>query len=46
MITTDLTGNLGNHLFQYALCRTIAEKRGFEWGVNPVPYGDYYNGAP
>tara|TARA_R110001592_G_scaffold317062_2_gene593733 strand:+ start:10818 stop:11705 length:888 start_codon:yes stop_codon:yes gene_type:complete len=44
MITTDLTGNIGNHLFQYALCRTIAEKRGFDWGVNPIPYGDYYSG--
>lgn len=45
MITTDLTGNLGNHLFQYAVCRTVAEDAGLEWGINPVPYGDYYGGA-
>ena len=27
MITTNLTGNLGNHMWQYAVCRTIAEDR-------------------
>jgi hypothetical protein len=27
MITTNLTGTLGNHMWQYAVCRTIAEKR-------------------
>lgn len=44
MIATDLTGNIGNHLWQYAVCRTIAEDIGLEWGVNPVPYGDYFQG--
>lgn len=44
MITTNLTGNLGNHMWQYAVCRTIAEKKGYEWGINPNPTHDYFNG--
>jgi hypothetical protein len=44
MITTNLTGNLGNHMWQYAVCRTIAEKLGYEWGINPVTSHDYFNG--
>ena len=45
MITTNLTGNLGNHMWQYAVCRTIAEELGYEWGINPTPSHDYFNGA-
>jgi hypothetical protein len=44
MITTNLTGNLGNHMWQYSVCRTIAEKLGYEWGINPNPSYDYFNG--
>lgn len=44
MITTNLTGNLGNHMWQYAVCRTIAEELGYEWGINPSPSNDYFNG--
>jgi hypothetical protein len=44
MLTTNLTGNLGNHLWQYAVCRTIAEKLGYEWGINPTTSHDYFNG--
>lgn len=44
MITTNLTGNLGNHMWQYAVCRTVAEKLGYEWGINPNPTHDYHNG--
>lgn len=44
MLTTNLTGNLGNHMWQYAVCRTIAEKLGYEWGINPSPSHDYFNG--
>jgi hypothetical protein len=44
MITTNLTGNLGNHMWQYAVCRTISEKLGYEWGINPNPSHDYFNG--
>jgi len=44
MITTNLTGNLGNHMWQYAVCRTIAEKLGYEWGVNPTTSHDYFGG--
>lgn len=45
MITTNLTGNLGNHMWQYAACRAIAEKLGYRWGVNPSPTHDYFNGS-
>jgi hypothetical protein len=44
MITTNLTGNLGNHMWQYAVCRTIAEKKGYEWGINSTTSHDYFNG--
>lgn len=44
MITTNLTGNLGNHMWQYAVCRVIAEKLGYEWGINPSPSHDYFGG--
>lgn len=44
MITADFTGNLGNHLFQYAVTRTVAEHNNYEWGFNPTPSNDYYNG--
>ena len=45
MITTNLTGNFGNHMWYYTICRIVAEKKGFEWGVNPVATHDYYNGS-
>lgn len=44
MITTNLTGNFGNHMWQYSVCRAVAEKLGFDWGINPVPSHDYHNG--
>ena len=44
MITTNLTGNLGNHMWQYAVCRVVAEKLGYEWGINPSPTHDYHKG--
>jgi len=46
MITAPITGNLGNHMFQYALTRTIAEHNGYKWGFNPSPEFDYHNGKP
>jgi hypothetical protein len=46
MITADLTGNLGNHMFQYALTRVVAEYNGYEWGFNRITSNDYYNGKP
>lgn len=45
MITATMTGNLGNHMWNYVLCRIVAEKIGYEWGVNPVPTHDYHNGS-
>lgn len=44
MITTNLTGNLGNHMWQYAVCRSVAEKLGYEWGINSSPTHDYHKG--
>ena len=44
MITTNLTGNLGNHMWQYAVCRTVAEKLKYDWGINSSPTHDYHNG--
>jgi hypothetical protein len=44
MITTNLTGNLGNHMWQYSVCRTVAEKLGYKWGINSSPTHDYHNG--
>jgi|694.fasta_scaffold01523_20 hypothetical protein len=44
MITTNLTGNFGNHMWYYTICRLVAEKNNYEWGVNPKPTHDYYNG--
>jgi hypothetical protein len=44
MITTNLTGNLGNHMWQYAVCRAIAEKLGYSWGIDSSPTHDYNNG--
>lgn len=44
MITTNLTGNLGNHMWQYAVCRSVAEKLGYEWGINSSPTHDYHQG--
>jgi hypothetical protein len=44
MITTNLTGNLGNHMWYYSICRVVAEKLGYEWGVNPTTTHDYFNG--
>jgi hypothetical protein len=45
-ISCLFTGNLGNHMFQYALTRTVAEHNGYEWGFNPTPTYDYFNGKP
>lgn len=44
MITTNLTGNFGNHMSQLTTLRCIAEKLGYEWGVNSKPTHDYFNG--
>jgi hypothetical protein len=33
MITVTMHGRLGNHLWQYAVCRTIAEKKGYEFSI-------------
>lgn len=44
MITATMTGNFGNHMWNYVLCRLVGEKLGYEWGVSPVPTHDYHNG--
>jgi hypothetical protein len=44
MITATMTGNFGNHMWNYVLCRLVAEKLGYEWGVSPIATHDYHNG--
>lgn len=44
MLTATMTGNFGNHLWNYVLCRIVAEKLGYKWGISPIPTHDYYNG--
>jgi hypothetical protein len=34
MITVELAGRLGNQMFQYALCRTVAERNGYFFYVS------------
>jgi len=46
MISADLTGNLGNHMFQYAITRSVAEHNGYRWGFNSTVSNDYYAGKP
>jgi hypothetical protein len=46
MITSSLTGNLGNHMWIYAITRAVAEHNNYEWGFNPSPEFDYLNGYP
>ena len=31
-------------MWQYAVCRVIAERLGYEWGINPSPSHDYFGG--
>jgi len=33
MISVSMYGRFGNHLWQYAVCRTVAEKRGFSFHI-------------
>lgn len=44
MLTTNLTGNFGNHMSQITTLRCVAEKLGYEWGVDKHPTHDYHNG--
>ena len=44
MLTCDLTGNIGNQMWEYAVTRSVAENNGYEWGFNRTPSNDYYNG--
>ena len=45
MITADLTGNIGNHLWIYAITRLAAEHNNYDWGFNRVPSHDYHGGS-
>jgi hypothetical protein len=44
MITTWLTGNISDQLFRLAICRTVAEKNGYKYGVNKITSHDYFGG--
>jgi hypothetical protein len=34
MISIQLSGRLGNQMFQYAVCRTVAEKKGYDFHIS------------
>jgi len=38
MIEVQLSGRLGNNLFQYAVCRSVAERNGFNFYIDPVDW--------
>ena len=44
MITTWLTGNISDQLFRLAICRTVAEKNNYKYGVNKKTSHDYFGG--
>lgn len=46
MIASRIGGNLGNQMWHYAICRSVGEKLGYEWGVEkfPMPGTDTCNG--
>jgi hypothetical protein len=44
MITCALTGNNGDQMVRYALTRSVAEEKGYTWGINKVPSHDYLGG--
>lgn len=44
MITAMLSGNLGNHMFNYAIVRSVAKRTGYQYAFDPVPKYDYLNG--
>ena len=31
-------------MWQYSVCRTVAERLGYDWGINPSPTHDYFKG--
>lgn len=45
MITATLTGNIGNNMHCYSICRVVAEKLGYDWGIDSKPMYDYFNGC-
>ena len=44
MLSIDLTGNISDHMIRYAICRSVAEKKGYQWGINSVASHDYFGG--
>lgn len=44
MLSTSLTGNMGDNLIRALICRTVAEKNNYKFGINPIVSHDYYGG--
>jgi hypothetical protein len=44
MLTTWLSGNVSDHMIRYAICRTVAEKNSYKYGINKVTSHDYFGG--
>ena len=45
MIECNLVGRAGNQMFEYAMCRTLGEAKGFDWCINPAQWvcNDLFN---
>ena len=37
MISTDLIGRMGNQMFQYSICRLIADQNGYNFHIPKTP---------
>ena len=44
MISIDLTGNCGDQMLRYAICRSVAASQLYDFGINRVTSNDYYGG--
>ena len=43
MISVKMRGRLGNQMFQYSLCRTIAEKKGYDFYISKKKNEQFQN---
>lgn len=42
MISVSMYGRLGNHLWQYAVCRTVAEKNNYQFHIPRTFLGEFF----
>ncbi len=44
MLSTSLSGNISDHIVRYCICRTVAERNNYQYGINKVTSHDYFGG--